>query len=108
MTEPSPRFWEIFFEVFEDLPRQGPGSRACLIRALQSCSELPASPAVLDLGSGTGASTLQLAELTGGSIVAVDNHAPSIERLRAIAEERGLSDRVRAVVGDIGRPEHTP
>lgn len=25
MTALSPRFWEIFFEVYESLPRQGPG-----------------------------------------------------------------------------------
>ena len=28
MNQPGPRFWEIFFEVYESLPRQGPGNRA--------------------------------------------------------------------------------
>ena len=27
MDQPGPRFWEIFFEVYENLPRQGPGNR---------------------------------------------------------------------------------
>jgi hypothetical protein len=34
MSEPAPRFRRIFFEVFETLPRQGPGNRAAQ-RAIQ-------------------------------------------------------------------------
>jgi len=100
MNEVELLFQEIFFAVFESLPRQGPGSRACAERALSLCHELPPSPAVLDLGCGTGAQTLQLSELTGGSITAIDSHAPSIERLRARLMQRGLSDRVHTLVGD--------
>jgi len=108
MNEPSGRFWEIFFEVYEKLPRQGPGNRACAARALGLCRELPESPAILDLGCGAGAQTLQLAELTSGTIVAIDNHAPSIERLQATLAERGLSQRVSAIVGDMARPAQPP
>src|SRR5690606_13947499 len=102
------RHQAIFFEVFESLPRQGPGNRACTARALQLCGELPASPVVLDLGCGTGAQTLHLAELTNGSIVALDNHAPSIERLRAIIAERGRDGRIRAEIGDMANPDLPP
>jgi len=104
MTEPTSRFWEIFFEVYESLPRQGPGNRACAARALGFCRDLPPSPVVLDLGCGVGGQTLHLAELTSGSIIAIDSHAPSIESLRATAAERGLAHRIRPLVGDIVRP----
>lgn len=104
MNQPGPRFWEVFFEVYENLPRQGPGNRTCAARALGLCRELRESPAVLDLGCGVGGQTLQLAELTSGSIVAIDSHAPSIERLKAAVEERGLSQRVNAIVGNMARP----
>ena len=50
MDEPSPRFWPIFFELYESLPRQGPGNRDCAARALAFCRDLPPTPAVLDLG----------------------------------------------------------
>ena len=50
--------WERF-EVFEALPRQGPGDRACAERALALCDELPATPRILDLGCGVGAQTMQ-------------------------------------------------
>lgn len=108
MEEPSPRFWEIFFEVYEPLPRQGPGNRACAARALALCRDLPPSPAVLDLGCGAGGQTLHLAELTAGSIVAMDSHARSIARLCATVASRGLSGRVRPMIGDMARPGLQP
>jgi len=108
MSEPSPRFWEVFFEVYEALPRQGPGNRACAERALGLCQYLPQAPAVLDLGCGVGGQTIHLAELTNGSIVAIDSHAPSIKRLRATVAECGLNERVRPVIGDMARSRQQP
>ncbi len=91
----------IFVEVFESLPRQGPGSGACTARAFSLCSPLPTSPVTLDLGCGTGAQTIDLAELTSGGIIAIDSHASSVERLRAAVSELGLSQRICPVVGDM-------
>jgi SAM-dependent methyltransferase len=108
MNEPTPRFWELFFELYEALPRQGPGNRACAARALSLCRDLPPSPAVLDLGCGVGGQTLHLAALTAGSIVALDRHAPSIERLKTTVAGCGLSQRVRPLVGDMAQPGLPP
>lgn len=108
MTEPTPRSWAIFLDVYEPLPRQGPGNRACAARALELCQDLPPSPAVLDLGCGGGGQTLHLAELTSGSIVAIDSHRPSVERLQAKVAKRGLAPRVRPVVGDMAQPALPP
>ncbi|MGD9703904.1 MAG: cyclopropane-fatty-acyl-phospholipid synthase family protein [Acidimicrobiia bacterium] len=101
MTEPTRHFWEIFFEVFEALPRQGPGDRTSTAGALALCDGLPSAPSILDLGCGVGAQTLHLAELTDGSIVAVDNHAPFIDRLGVVAAERGLAIRIRPLLADM-------
>ncbi|MFO7768068.1 MAG: methyltransferase domain-containing protein [bacterium] len=109
MNEPSPRFWEIFFELYESLPRQGPGSRSSTARALGLCTDMHDSPTVLDLGCGVGAQTLDLAEMVGsGTILAIDNHAASIEKLREDAAERGLAHRVHAIVGDMAHPPKPP
>ncbi len=105
MSTTSLRFQELFFEVFEALPRQGPGNRASAAKALSRCQSLPSSPAVLDLGCGAGGQTLHLAELTSGTIVAIDSHAPNIARLKKTIEERGLSARVAALTGDMARPQ---
>jgi SAM-dependent methyltransferase len=109
MQHETPRFRALFFEVFESLPRQGPGNRASAARALALCTELPDSPRILDLGCGVGEQTLQLAELVEtASIMAVDSHPPSIERLRQEMRERGLADRISANVGDMARLELEP
>jgi SAM-dependent methyltransferase len=109
MTEPTPRFWEIFFELYEGLPRQGPGNRACAEMALGLCRDLPPTAAVLDLGCGVGGQTLHLAELLPGArITAIDSHAPSIDRLGRTVAERGLGARVHPVVGDMARPGLPP
>lgn len=105
MIESSQRFWEIFLEVYEALPRQGPGNDDCAARAFRLCRGLSRSPVILDLGCGVGGQTLQLTALTSGSIIAIDSHAPNIERLKETLAERGLSQRVQAQVGDMAFPE---
>lgn len=104
MQQPGPRFWEVFFDVYENLPRQGPGNRASAERALLLCAGLPPEPDILDLGCGTGAQTLYLTELTDGRILALDSHEPAIARLNERIARLGLASRVRAVTGDMAEP----
>jgi len=54
-------------------------------------------PAVLDLGCGTGQVTLRLASLSNGTVAGVDRDVGALEVLEKKIEERGLSQRVRAV-----------
>ncbi len=108
MEQTAQRFWQIFFELYEELPRQGPGSRACTAEALRLCGELPSPPAILDLGCGSGGQTFHLTELTTGSIVAVDSHGPFIKRLKVVLDRRGLSRRVQARTADMARPGLPP
>jgi SAM-dependent methyltransferase len=98
---------QLFYEVFEALPRQGPGSRVCTKRALDMCVGLPPTPAILDLGCGVGAQTLDLAALTNGTIVAVDLHEPNIARLQdTIEHDEGLAHRITPRVADFGNLDH--
>ncbi len=101
MDEASHRFLEIFFEIFGSLPRQGPGNLASARKALRHYENLPNAPEILDLGCGTRGQTLQLAELTQGSIIAVDQHSASIEKLNRKLIQFSLTDRIRAQVGDM-------
>ncbi len=91
----------LMFELFEATPRQGPGSVASTRRALRSLPEGLRVARALDLGCGTGGSTLVLAEETGAQVTAVDIHAPFLDTLRSQAEQRGLGDRITTVVGDM-------
>jgi SAM-dependent methyltransferase len=97
----DPDHLALLFELFEGTPRQGPGSVETTRRAL---GLLPASlriERVLDLGCGTGGSTLVLAEDTGAQVTAVDIHPPYLATLRERADELDLSDRVATVAGDM-------
>ena len=105
MTAAPSLFQSIFLELYESLPRQGPGDRDCAAKAIALCHEMPPAPDILDLGCGVGGQTLHLAELTAGPITALDSHAPSIERLRATIAMRGLKTRIRPVVGDMAAPQ---
>lgn len=108
MSEISPRFWPVFFELYEALPRQGPGNAASAAAALALCPGLPPSPVVADLGCGVGGQTLHLAGLTSGFIAALDQHVPGLVRLRSEAAARGLAHRVGCVAGDMARPGLRP
>lgn len=84
-----------FFEVFENLPRQGPGCRAATLQALGLLTELPPQPCVLDIGCGSGMQTKILAEELKTPIVAIDNHRPALARLERDAERQGLPIKTR-------------
>ena len=103
MNFDDPLFRKIFFEVHSGLPREGPGDEASLRRALALVAGLPRRPLILDVGCGPGLQTLDLARLTGGSVIGLDNHEPFLRDLRRLAEAAGFSRRVRAVKGDMNR-----
>jgi serine/threonine-protein kinase HipA len=95
---------ETFFRLFEGLPRQGPGSDACTREALRRLPELPAAPRVLDLGCGSGRSTLVLAHALRTEVIAVDNHQPFLDQLRDSARERRLADLIDIRCADMAAP----
>ncbi len=81
---------QYFYELFEKLPRQGPGCKDATLRALGLLTDLPADPTVLDIGCGSGMQTLVLAEELKTKIVAVDNHRPLLDALNLTAKQAGL------------------
>lgn len=90
-----------FFELYEGTARQGPGSVETTRRALGLLPPSMKMERVLDLGCGTGGSTIVLAEDTGAHITAVDIHPPFLATLRSRAEKLDLSGRIRTVVADM-------
>jgi len=80
-----------FYDLFEKLPRQGPGCREATLRALELLADLPENPNVLDIGCGSGMQTLVLAEELRTKIVAIDNHGPLLNALQLSAEQAGLN-----------------
>jgi SAM-dependent methyltransferase len=93
---------ELFYKIFESLPRQGPGDKKSLQKAYKELEGLPVCPDILDVGCGTGGQTLELALVSGGNITAIDNHGPFIEILKKNAASAGYKDRIIALVQDMG------
>ena len=94
---------ELFFELFSGLPRQGPGEAASTLRALALVPGVGRRTRLLDIGCGTGAQTLVLAQGSAARIVAVDNHPPFIDFLNREVVRLGLAHRMTARVADMRR-----
>ena len=97
----SDRVTALFFELFSGLPRQGPEPAASTRRALGLVPGIGPETRMLDIGCGTGAQTLVLAQSSSSRIVAVDNHPPFIDALNREADELGITDRLEARVADM-------
>ena len=97
----SDRATELFFELFSGLPRLAPGSPAGTRRALGLVPGVGPQTRVLDIGCGTGAQSLTLAQSSPVRIIAVDNHAPYIDVLNREARRLGIADRLQARVADM-------
>jgi len=83
-----------FYELFEALPRCGPGDNESTRRAFNTISKLPAQPLILDIGCGPGVQTIELAKLSKGKIIALDNHQAFLDKLMKKAEDEGLLNHI--------------
>ncbi|WP_445000670.1 class I SAM-dependent methyltransferase [Halomonas mongoliensis] len=86
---------ELLADLHRHNERQGPGGQAETRLALQLAGLCERrNLAIADLGCGTGASTLVLAEALDARIVAVDFLEPFLDTLKARAFEAGLAERI--------------
>ncbi len=84
---------ELFFELHESLPRQGPGSSESTRRALSLLALQTDSPYVLDIGCGPGKQTVELAKRWPmGMITAVDTHEPYLVELEEHCRREGIQN----------------
>jgi ubiquinone/menaquinone biosynthesis C-methylase UbiE len=87
--------FDLLIDLHQNNPRQGPGSDGMTQKAL-SFIDLADQPnlQIADIGCGTGAQTMALAQHTKGHITAVDLFPIFLEKLNERAQEKGLSDRI--------------
>ncbi len=106
MTIDDNDIMDAYTVVFDGLAHLGPGDPGMTREIAEKLRpSLPSAARVADLGCGVGASALVLAQvLPDARVLALDLHAPFIDRLRNTAAEKGLGDRIEAVVGDMGEP----
>ncbi|HEY92166.1 MAG TPA: methyltransferase domain-containing protein [Dehalococcoidia bacterium] len=88
---------EFMYELFSDMPRQGPGSNKCTRKAYKLLANLPPQPNILDVGCGSGMQTLELARISKGQITALDNYQPYLDDLKRRAKADGFSNRIKTI-----------
>jgi SAM-dependent methyltransferase len=85
---------QYFYELFEALPRCGPGDNISTRRAYNTIPKIPDQPLILDIGCGPGVQTIELAKLSNGKILALDNHQAFLDKLMRTAKEESLLDHI--------------
>jgi ubiquinone/menaquinone biosynthesis C-methylase UbiE len=87
-------------EYFSYMDRQGPGSQEATLKALSFIDNIQTKSKIVDLGFGTGAQTIVLAQNTPGNIIAIDLFPAFIGQLNDKVK-LNLQSRVRGVVGSM-------
>ena len=91
-----------FFEVFENIPRQGPGQNSSTRKAFNFIKKhLPDKPEILDVGCGKGVQTLELARISKGKIKAFDNHEFFLDCLELTAQKEGYKNTITCTNADM-------
>jgi len=85
---------EYFYELFRNLPRGGPGDNKSTRKAFSYLKNLPDEPLILDIGCGHGIQTLELARISKGKIIALDNYQPFLDILTKKAKDEGFDNRI--------------
>jgi ubiquinone/menaquinone biosynthesis C-methylase UbiE len=89
---------ELLVDLHKNTRRQGPGSVADTLKALEFL-ELPDDRPlkVADIGCGAGSQTLTLANKINAEIIGVDIFPEFLERLQREAQNSGLSGRIKTL-----------
>ena len=87
----------IFFEIHKNLPREGPGDNTSTRKAYSFLRDLPPNPLILDIGCGPGMQTIELAKISNGNIIAIDNHQPFLDELNKRAKKEGLNNKIKII-----------
>lgn len=85
---------KFLYRLFSNLPRYGPGSRETTRKAYSYIKVVPEHPKILDVGCGTGVSTIELARLSEGEIHAIDTGTEYLEVLNEKLKKLRLQERV--------------
>ncbi len=91
---------EALIDLHGGIGREGPGDVAFSYQILAGLQKLPPKPRIVDLGCGSGAGALLLAEHFNVPVTAVDLAQPFLDAMMEQACVRGLADRIHPLACD--------
>jgi SAM-dependent methyltransferase len=90
-------------DLHRGLDRKGPGDSDFSHSIFTNLSTLPLRPRIADLGCGSGASALLLAQHYQSPVMAVDSSSVFIDELKARAKQLGLEHLIIPIHGDMAQ-----
>ena len=89
--------------LYGELERQGPGDDAFTKSILRRLPKIPDNSRIADLGCGTGAGSVLLAQHYQLPVLCVDTSQEFLASLAACAEQLGLQALIKPLQADMGK-----
>lgn len=99
---------EALIDLHRGVGREGPGDTAFARKILAELPAPPAEPCIVDLGCGSGAGALLLAEHYDARVTAIDLAQPFLDAMMERARARGLANRIHPLARDFADPGIEP
>jgi len=107
-TDTPAEYIATLIDLHRGLDHKGPGDSDFSYTILSRLSPLPPKPRIADLGCGSGAGALLLAQHYQSTVIAVDFSSVFIDELKVRAKQAGLEHLIMPIQGDmaqLGWPE---
>jgi serine/threonine-protein kinase HipA len=102
-TDSQTEYVAALTDLHRGLDRKGPGDSDFSHNILSNLSTLPLKPRIADLGCGSGASALLLAQHYQSTVMAVDSSSVFIDELKARAKQLGIEHLIIPIHGDMAK-----
>ncbi|MFE4108599.1 class I SAM-dependent methyltransferase [Almyronema epifaneia] len=102
-TDSQTEYIAALTDLHRGLKHKGPGDADFCRRLLSNLSMLPPQPRMADLGCGSGASALLLAQHYQSPVRAVDSCSVFIDELKTQAKQARLDHLIRPIHGDMAK-----
>ncbi|NJO20158.1 MAG: class I SAM-dependent methyltransferase [Spirulinaceae cyanobacterium RM2_2_10] len=102
-TDSQTEYMMALIDLHRGLDRKGPGDSDYSRNILSNLSKVPPKPRIADLGCGSGAGALLLAQHYNSTVIAVDSSSVFINELKARAKLLGIEHLVIPICGDMAK-----